>query len=136
MPNYWILKTEPTKYSYDDLARDKSTAWDGVKNNLALKHIKQMSPGDQALIYHSGKVKAAVGLARIKSAAYQDPDANDPRLFVMDIEAAGELPRPVTLRDIKADPAFKDLALVRIPRLSVVPASAAQWKRLLKLAGS
>ena len=135
MPNYWILKTEPTTYSYDDLARDESTAWDGVKNNLALKHIKQMSPGDEALIYHSGKEKAAVGLARIKSAAYPDPGANDPRLFVMDIEAVGRLPRPVTLKEIKADPGFKDLALVRIPRLSVVPATAAQWKRLLKLAG-
>jgi predicted RNA-binding protein with PUA-like domain len=136
MPNYWILKTEPTTYSYGDLVRDKSTAWDGVKNNLALKHIKQMSPGDEALIYHSGKEKAAVGLARIKSVAYPDPGANDPKLFVMDIEAAGGLSRPVTLKEIKADPAFKDLALVRMPRLSVVPATAAQWKRLLKLAGS
>lgn len=135
MPNYWILKTEPTTYSYDDLARDESTAWDGVKNNLALKHIKQMSPGDEALIYHSGKERAAVGLARIKSAAYPDPDANDPRLVVMDIEAAGRLPRPVTLEEVKTDSAFKDLALVRIPRLSVVPATAVQWKRLLKLAG-
>jgi predicted RNA-binding protein with PUA-like domain len=91
--------------------------------------------GDQALIYHSGKEKAVVGLARITSGPYGDPEQDDPKLVVVDLAAAERLPRPVELKTIKADPAFKDLALVRMGRLSVMPATAAQWRRLLKLAG-
>ncbi len=135
MPNYWILKTEPTTYSFDDLVREKRTAWDGVKNAVALKHIRAMRSGDQALIYHSGKQKAVVGLAKIVSAPYPDPEQGDPKLAVVDIAAGLPLPNPVELKQIKADAAFKDLGLVRMGRLSVMPASAAQWKRLLKLGG-
>jgi predicted RNA-binding protein with PUA-like domain len=135
MPSYWILKTEPTTYSYDDLTREKRTRWDGVKNNLALKHIRAMQAGDAALIYHSGKEKALVGRAKITSKPYADPEAGDPKLAVVDIQAAAPLPRPVTLKEIKADKALADLALVRMPRLSVMPATAAQWKRMLQLAG-
>jgi predicted RNA-binding protein with PUA-like domain len=135
MPSYWILKTEPTTYSYGDLAGEKRTRWDGVKNNLALKHIRTIQAGDAVLIYHSGKEKSLVGQARVTSKPYADPDAGDPKLVVVDIEAAGALPRPVTLKEIKADEALAELALVRMPRLSVVPATAAQWKRMLQLAG-
>ncbi len=133
--NCWILKTEPTAYSFDQLARDKTAVWDGVKNPLALKHLRSMQPGDEVLIYHTGDEKAVVGRARVTKAAYPDPKQNDPRLVVVVLAAGTRLPAAVTLAAIKADTAFQDLALVRMPRLSVVPASAAQWKRLLRLGG-
>jgi len=135
MPKHWIMKTEPTTYSFDDLVREKRTRWDGVKNAVALKHIRAMSSGDGVLIYHSGKEKAVVGLARIVSEPYPDPEQDDPKLVVVDIEAGKPLGQPVELKQIKADPAFKELGLVRMGRLSVMPASAVQWKRLLKLGG-
>lgn len=134
--NYWILKTEPSTYSFDDLQRDQSAVWDGVKNPLALKHLRAMARGDELLIYHTGDEKAAIGRARVTKTAYPDPKKNDPKLVVVGLAVGARLPTPVTLAAIKADPAFRDLALVRMPRLSVLPASAAQWKRLLKLGGS
>jgi predicted RNA-binding protein with PUA-like domain len=134
--SYWILKTEPSTYSFADLQKAKTTVWDGVKNPLALKHLRAMQVGDEALIYHSGSEKAAVGMARVTKAAYPDPKKTDPRLVVVELRAGAPLPAPVPLSVIKGDPAFKDLALVRMPRLSVVPATAAQWRRLLRLAAS
>ncbi len=131
---YWILKTEPTSYSYQDLVAEGRTVWDGVKNPVALKNIRQMKSGDKALIYHTGKEKSAVGLANVVSDPYPDPERNDEKLVVVDIEPAGELSQPVTLATIKSDPAFAEMALVRQGRLSVVPATAAQWRRLLALA--
>ena len=133
--NYWILKTEPSTYSFDDLRREKSAVWDGVKNRVALKHLRAMQPGDELLIYHTGDEKAVVGRARVTGTAYADPKKKDPKLVVVDLAAGAGLPHPVPLSAIRADPAFRDLALVRMPRLSVVPASATQWKRLLKLGG-
>ena len=135
MPSYWILKTEPSSYSFDQLEREKTAIWDGVKNNLALKHIREMRPGDQVLIYHTGDEKAVVGMAEVVSAPYPDPKKKDTKLVVVDLQAAGRLPQPVPLAAIKADKAFADLALVRMGRLSVVPATTAQWKRLLHLGG-
>ncbi len=135
MPNYWILKTEPSAYSFDQLERDKTAVWDGVKNNLALKHIREMTPGDRVLIYHTGDEKAVVGMAEVVSVPYPDPKQKDAKLFVIDLKAAGRLPKPVPLAAIKAEKAFADLALVRMGRLSVVPATPAQWQRLLKLGG-
>jgi predicted RNA-binding protein with PUA-like domain len=110
--------------------------WDGVSNALALKHIRSMAKGDHAFIYHSGDEKALVGLARIVSDPYPDPKSDDPRLAVVDVEAGDRLARPVTLATIKADPAFAELGLVRMSRLSVVPVPADQWKRLLALTGA
>ncbi len=130
MPQYWILKTEPTDYSYDALEADGRTVWDGVKNNLALKHLRTMKQGDRALIYHTGAIKSLIGEAVIVSRPYADPRANDPRLVVVDIEPSRRLGRPVPLAQIKAEPALAELGLVRMGRLSVVPASAAQWKHL------
>ena len=135
MPNYWIVKTEPSTYSYDDLARQKTAVWDGVKNNLALKHLRQMKPGDQVLVYHTGDEKAVVGLAEVVSAAYPDPKQKDPKLAVVDLKARARLPRPVPLAEIKTDRAFADLGLVRMGGLSVMPATANQFKRLLALGG-
>ncbi len=131
----WILKTEPSTYSFDDLRRDKRTPWDGIRNALALKHLRAMKVGDEALIYHSGSGKEIVGLARIVSEPYPDPLRDDPKLVVVDIEAVKEASERVPLSTIKADPLFKDLALVRMSRLSVVPVPAPQWKRLKQLAG-
>jgi len=131
----WILKTEPSTYSFDNLVKQKTAVWDGVKNPLALKHLRAMQPGDEVLIYHTGDEKAAIGLARVTKAAYPDPKLKNPKLVVVDLKAGAKLPTPVTLATIKADAAFKDLALVRMGRLSVVPATAAQWQRLLKLGG-
>ncbi len=136
MANYWILKTEPSSYSYQQLERDGSTMWDGVRNNLALKHLRRMSPGDRAFIYHSGKEKAVIGEARITSEPYPDPGAGDARFVVVDIEAMGQLKTPVDLKTIKADSAFEDLPLVRMSRLSVSPATKRQWERIRKLGGS
>ncbi|HXF94656.1 MAG TPA: EVE domain-containing protein, partial [Gemmatimonadales bacterium] len=114
--SYWILKTEPSAYSYSDLERDRRTVWDGVKNPVALKHIGEMRPGDEVVIYHTGNEKAVVGRAEVVSAPYPDPKKNDPRLLVVELAARGRLPRPVTLAEIKADRTFRDLALVRMGR--------------------
>jgi len=135
MPSYWILKTEPSAYSYGQLARDRNTTWDGVKNPLALKHLRAMQPGDEVLIYHTADERQCVGRARVTSASYPDPKRQDPKLAVVDLEAGAPLARPVTLAEIKADQSFGSLPLVRMPRLSVVPVTPAQWKRLLELAG-
>jgi predicted RNA-binding protein with PUA-like domain len=134
--SYWILKTEPSTYSFADLRKAKTAVWDGVKNPLALKHLRTMQVGDEVLIYHSGGEKAAVGTARVTKAAYPDPKKPDPKLVVVELRAGTALPAPVPLSMIKQDAAFKDLALVRMPRLSVVPATAAHWKRLLQLASA
>ncbi|HEX6617775.1 MAG TPA: EVE domain-containing protein [Gemmatimonadales bacterium] len=135
MPGSWILKTDADTYDFDRLVRERRTVWDGVRNALALQHIRAMRRGDRALIYHSGAEKAIVGLARIASDPYPDPTAEDPKLAVVDVAAVRPLARPVTLAAVKADRALADLGLVRMSRLSVVPVSGAQWKRLMALAG-
>lgn len=133
MARHWILKTEPSEYGFADLTRDRRTRWEGVSNPVALKHLRSMLEGDEALIYHTGNEKALVGRARIASAPYPDPSA--PKLVVVDVEAGQPLPRAVPLAAIKADPAFAELGLVRVPRLSVVPVEPGQWERLLAMAG-
>jgi predicted RNA-binding protein with PUA-like domain len=130
MPNHWILKTEPSTYSWNDLERDKTTVWDGVSNPVALKNLAAMKPGDDALIYHTGGEKAVVGLARVSRAAYPDPKGKDPKLLVVDLVPVKRLARPVTLQEIKADAAFRDSPLVRQGRLSVVQLSEEQFRRL------
>ncbi|HZM26925.1 MAG TPA: EVE domain-containing protein [Gemmatimonadales bacterium] len=132
MTAHWILKTEPSTYSFDRLLEERKTVWDGVSNPVALKHLREMTVGDQVMIYHTGDVKAVVGLARITRAAYPDP--KDSKLVVVEIEAGERLPHPVTLAAIKADPAFADLALVRMGRLSVVPVKPEQWKQITQMA--
>src|SRR5215510_7494181 len=124
---FWILKTEPSTYSFDDLARESNAIWDGVKNPLALKYLREMQPGDQVLIYHTGDEKAVIGKAEVTSAAYPDPKAKGGNLVVVNLRAGTRLNRPVRLSDIKADAAFADLGLVRMGRLSVVPATEVQW---------
>jgi predicted RNA-binding protein with PUA-like domain len=133
--SFWLLKTEPDKYSYADLERDGATIWDGVANNTALMHIRTMLPGDLALIYHTGDERQAVGLAEITRAPYADPKLGDPKLVVVDLRPLRRLSRPVTLAAVKADPAFADFGLVRLGRLSVVPVTPEHWGKLLGMAG-
>lgn len=130
MPNHWLLKTEPSTYSWDDLEREKTTVWDGVSNPVALKNLAAMKPGDDAVIYHTGGEKAVVGLAQVTKAAYPDPKAKDPKLLVVEIRPVRRTARTVTLQEIKADPLFRDSPLVRQGRLSVVPLADAQFERL------
>jgi predicted RNA-binding protein with PUA-like domain len=133
--NRWILKTDSDVYPFDQLERERRTVWDGVSNAVALKHIRSMAPGDELLIYHSGTMKELVGLARVTSAPYADPKGRDAKLTVVDIEVDRRLPKTVSLASIKADPTFADLALVRMPRLSVIPVPEGQWEKLLAMAG-
>ena len=125
---YWLAKTEPETYSYADLVRLGRDRWNGVKNPAALKHLKNMRPGDAMFVYHTGKVKAIVGVARIISEPYPDPELADPRWIVVDVAPDYPLPRPVTLKEIKADPAFAGWVLIRQPRLSVMPVTAEHWE--------
>ena len=136
MPSYWLVKTEPTSYSYADLEREETVVWDGVKNPVALRNLRAMHPGDQVLVYHTGDEKAVVGWATVISAPYTDPKKKDPRLVVIDLKAHRRLPQPVTLSQIKSDKTFADLPIVRQGRLSVSPVTAAQWSRVLKLSGA
>lgn len=132
---HWILKTEPSEYSFADLRRDRRTRWSGIANAQALIHLRAMSRGDDLLIYHSGSEKALVGRATLVKAAYPDPDEADPRRVVVDIAAGSPLAAPVTLAAIKADRAFAELGLVRQSRLSVVPVPPGLWARLDGMSG-
>jgi predicted RNA-binding protein with PUA-like domain len=132
--SYWLLKSEPDVYSYDDLVRDKKTEWDGVANNTALIHIRAMKKGDLALIYHTGAERAAIGIAEVISEPHADASLNDPKLVVVTVRAKKKLAHPVTLAQIKADPAFAGFDLIRIGRLSVVPVPEKMWKRIEHLA--
>jgi len=131
--NRWLLKTEPSTYSYADLAREQVTTWDGVSNPAALNNLRAMKNGDQAFIYHTGDEKAIVGIARVVSAPYPDPKLKDPKRVVVDIAPVRALKAPVTLATVKADPRFIGFALVRVPRLSVMAVTAEQWEQLLTL---
>lgn len=132
---YWLLKTEPSSYSFTDLQRDERTRWDGVRNAQALIHLRAMRPGDEVVIYHSGDERAVVGTGKVVAGPYPDPQAHDPKLVVVDVEAGQPVPHPVALATIKVDPAFANMPLVRQPRLSVMPVTEGQWRRLLELAG-
>lgn len=126
----WLLKTEPSSYSYDDLEKEGRAVWDGVKNPFALRNLREMKAGDRVVIYHTGDEKAVVGLAEVVREAYPDPKAKDPRLFVVDLKPKGRLASPVTLATIKQQAIFADSPLVRQGRLSVVRLTAPQWKAL------
>ena len=130
----WLLKEEPESYSYDDLARDGRTSWTGVRNPLAQKHLRSIQKGDRIFFYHTGGEKAVVGIARAAGNAYPDPADKAGKLYAVDVEPVRKLPSPVPLAAIKADKAFASLPLVRMPRLSVMPVSDTEWKRIEELA--
>ncbi|MFT3978258.1 MAG: EVE domain-containing protein [Sphingomonas bacterium] len=128
----WLLKTEPESYSWADLVRDGGTEWDGVRNNAAAAHLRAMRPGDRALIYHSGKEKAAVGIAEITRAARKDGDEGN--WVSVAIRPVAPLPAPVTLAAMKAEPALAGLPMLRQSRLSVSPVGPEEWKAIEALA--
>jgi predicted RNA-binding protein with PUA-like domain len=131
----FLVKTEPSTYSFANLQRDKKTVWDGVANPVALKHLAMVRKGDTIVVYHTGDEKQAVGLAVATSDAYPDPKAGNPKVVVVDLAPERPLAKPVTLAQVKADAVLQQNDLARLPRLSVIPFSEAQFQRLLKLAG-
>jgi predicted RNA-binding protein with PUA-like domain len=129
----WLVKEEPEHYSYEQLEKDRTTVWAGVKNPLAQKHLRSIRKGDRIFYYHTGKQKAVVATARAAGDAYPDPKDKTGKMYVVDVAADAKLPRPVTLAEIKADRAFATFALVRMSRLSVMPVSDAEWARIEKM---
>jgi predicted RNA-binding protein with PUA-like domain len=130
---FWLLKSEPGSYGWDDLVRDGGTEWDGVRNNAAAAHLRTMAVGDRALFYHSGADKAVVGVATIARAARKDGE--DGNWVSVAIEPAEPLPRPVSLAAMKGEPGLRNMAMIRQSRLSVSPVSEAEWATVLRLAG-
>jgi predicted RNA-binding protein with PUA-like domain len=130
---HWLVKEETDNYGYDQLERDRTTVWAGVRNPLAQKHLRSIRKGDQIFYYHTGKEKAVVAVAKAASDAYPDPSDATGRLFVVDIAAGKKLAKPVTLAAIKADRAFASFPLVRMARLSVMPVTEAEWTRIEKM---
>ncbi|PZT92295.1 MULTISPECIES: EVE domain-containing protein [Sphingomonas] len=129
---HWLLKSEPDSYGWNDLVRDGGTEWDGVRNHAAAKHLRAMAVGDDAIFYHSGKDKAAVGIARIARAAQADGDEG---WVSVRVEPDRALPRPVTLAAMKAAVGLQDMAMLRQSRLSVSPVTDGEWTALMRLAG-
>ena len=129
----WLVKEEPENYSYDQLERDRSTVWAGVRNPLAQKHLRAIRRGDRIFYYHTGKERSVVATAKAASDAYPDPKDASGKLFVVDITPDKKLPRAVTLAEIKAEPAFASFPLVRMSRLSVMPVTDAEWARVEKM---
>jgi predicted RNA-binding protein with PUA-like domain len=126
----WLFKEEPTHYGFDALVRDRRTVWSGVKNALAQKHLRGVRKGDPIFYYHTGDEKAIVGVARALGDAYPDPGDKSGKQSVVDVAPVGKLARPVTLKAIKADRAFKAFPLVRMSRLSVMPVTDEEWQRI------
>ncbi len=133
--NYWLIKSEPFKYSWDQFVKEGKTFWDGVRNYAARNNLKAMKKGDHVFFYHSNEGLEIVGIAEVVKEAYQDPTTEDPNWVVVDFKPLKALPKPVTLVELKADPFFADMDLIRLSRLSVGAVKATEWKRVLKLGG-
>lgn len=131
--SYWLVKSEPFKYSWEDLVKDGSTYWDGVRNYMARNNLRDMKKGDLALYYHSNEGKEVVGVAKITRESYPDPTIDDDRWVVVDVAPVKALKEPVTLEQIREDKALAEIAMLKYNRLSVVPIKAAEFKRILKL---
>ncbi len=132
---YWLIKSEPSAYSWDQLVKDKKTSWTGVRNFQAQINLKAMKVGDRAFFYHSGEGKEIVGIAEVTRTAYPDSTDKDGKSVTVDFKAVEPVKKPVTLAEIKADPRFTEMKLVRQSRLSVSPVSDEHWKLLMKMAG-
>jgi len=133
--NYWLLKTEPSDYTYDDLANDKKTVWDGVANNAALINIRNARKGDLAFIYHTGDERQIVGIAKLISDPYADPKLDNPKMAVFDVKPVKKLKTPVTLAQIKADKKYSEFRLIKEGRLSVVSVPKEYWDDFIKMGG-
>ena len=133
--SYWLVKSEPSVYGYDQLEKDGQTTWDGVRNYAARNHLKAMKKGDQVLFYHSNEGLDIVGIAKVSKEHYQDPTTDEEAWVVVDLKPYKRLRKPVSLNDIKNDKRLKDMALVRIGRLSVQPVTEKEWKVIMAIAG-
>jgi len=134
--NYWLVKSEPFKYSWDQLVRDGQTFWDGVRNYGARNNLRAMQKGDRIFFYHSNEGLAIVGIAEVVTEAYQDPTTSDANWVVVDLKPVEPMPRPVTLAEIKAEPALKDMDLVRLSRLSVGAVKEKEYKKVMTMSRS
>ena len=130
--HYWLVKSEPTKYSWDQFCKDGSTYWDGVRNYQARNNLQAMKTGDKVLYYHSNDGLAVVGVARVTEEAYQDPTTEDERWVVVDLEPVEPLPYPITLSEMKQDKRLQDMALIKQSRLSVMPVAKKEFDLIVK----
>lgn len=134
--NHWILKTEPTTYSWDNLLRDKTTAWTGVRNFQARNNLQAMTKGDLCLIYHSGKEKSLIGIAKVIKNAYPDPTSNEGNWVCVDLEAVQTLDKKITLSTIKTHPLLQNILMIRHSRLSVSPITIHDYETILALSST
>ena len=132
---YWLVKSEPFKYSWDQFVKDGQTVWDGVRNYAARNNLNAMKKGDQVFFYHSNEGLEIVGIAKVAKEAYQDPTTTDEAWVAVDLKPHKKLKKPVTLAQVKADKRLTNMALVRLGRLSVQPVTEAEWKIIMELAG-
>jgi predicted RNA-binding protein with PUA-like domain len=130
---FWLVKSEPVKYAWDQFVKDGQTRWDGVRNYQAAKNLKSMKIGDQAFFYHSNEGLAIVGIAEVVGEAEPDPSDATGRFVLVTLRPLRALPRPVTLAELKADPDLSTMALIRQSRLSVSPVTDAEWRKILTL---
>jgi predicted RNA-binding protein with PUA-like domain len=135
MMAYWLVKSEPSIYSFDDFMKEKQTRWDGIRNYAARLHLRGMKKGDKVLFYHSNEGLAIVGIASVAKEAYPDPTAREGDWSAVDLKAEKKLKQPVTLDNIKKDKRLSQMALIRIGRLSVQPVTDAEWKIIMEYAG-
>lgn len=131
---HWLIKSEPFKYSWEQFEKDKQTFWDGVRNYQARNNLREMSPGDWCLFYHSNEGKEVVGIAEVIKAAYQDPTTENTQWVVVDVKPIKKLTKPVSLAEMKGDPRLSDLGLLKQPRLSVISITENQFNIILELA--
>ena len=131
--NYWLIKSEPFKYSWDQFEKDKETFWDGVRNYQARNNLRSMKKGDLAFWYHSNEGMEIVGVAKVVKEAYQDPTTDDPAWLVVNFKPVKKLKNPVSLITIKADKRLSNMALIKNSRLSVQPVTADEWEMVLAL---
>ena len=133
--HYWLIKSEPDKYSWDQFVKEDKTFWDGVRNYAARNNLRSMKKGDQVLFYHSNEGLAIVGIAEVSKEAYQDPTTEDQNWVVVDFKPVKPIPKPVTLTAIKAEKDLQDMDLVRLSRLSVGAVKEKEFKKIIKMGG-
>jgi predicted RNA-binding protein with PUA-like domain len=132
---YWLVKSEPFKYSWDQFVKDEQTFWDGVRNYAARNNLKAMKKGDEVFFYHSNEGLEIVGIAKVVKEAYQDPTTDEEAWVVVDLKPAKKLKKPVSLQQIKGEKRLKDMALIRLGRLSVQPVTDDEWNIVMEMAG-
>jgi predicted RNA-binding protein with PUA-like domain len=132
---HWLVKSEPSTYSWDQLVKDKQTFWDGVRNYAARIHLRNMKKGDEVLFYHSNEGTEIVGIAKVVKEAYQDPTTDDTNWVAVDLKPVKKIKKPVSLSQVKAEPRLKNMALVRLGRLSVQPVTDEEWEIVMEMGG-